>query len=75
MPTCNIDQQGKTIRFVLGALVEAIGLLLGVLWFLDWVPSWVIWPAVGVWIVGISLLVQALLGWCAARAIGIDTPR
>ena len=70
MFTCNIDQRGKTVRFILGALLESVGLLLGVLWFIEWTPSWTIWHALAVWMSGIFVLV----GWCAVRAMGFRTP-
>ncbi len=71
---CNIDQRGKTARMVLGAFVESIGILLGVLWFLSWTPDWTIYPAAVVWLCGIFLLFEAIMGWCAVRALGIETP-
>ena len=49
MFTCNIDQRGKTMRLVVGALVEAIGLLLAALWFLEWTPAWTAWPTPKSW--------------------------
>lgn len=72
--TCNIDQRGKSIRLLIGAFVESIGLLLGVLWFFGWAPDWTIWPAVGIWVSGVFVLFEALSGWCAVRAMGFKTP-
>jgi hypothetical protein len=72
--TCNIDQRGKTVRFVLGAMIESTGLLLGVLWYLGWVPEWVVWPAIAVWLSGVFVLFEAMVGWCAVRAMGFKTP-
>ncbi len=74
MFTCNIDQRGKTMRLVVGALVEAIGLLLGALWFLEWTPAWTAWPALAIWLAGIFILFEAVVGWCAIRALGVKTP-
>ena len=62
MFTCNIDQRGKTMRFILGAFVESLGLLLGVLWFLEWTPGWTIWPAVAIWLSGTFVLFEAAIG-------------
>jgi hypothetical protein len=59
---------------VIGAVLESVGLLLGVLWFFEWAPSWTIWPALAVWMSGIFVIVEALLGWCAVRAMGFRTP-
>lgn len=61
MFTCNIDQRGKTMRLVVGALVEAIGLLLGALWFLEWTPAWTAWPALAIWLAGIFVLLKRSL--------------
>ncbi|MFM2163665.1 MAG: hypothetical protein RL325_102 [Planctomycetota bacterium] len=74
MFTCNIDQRGRTVRLVIGAVLESVGLLLGVLWFFEWAPPWTIWPALAVWMSGIFVLVEAFLGWCAVRAMGFRTP-
>ena len=74
MLTGNIDQRGKTARLVLGAFIEAIGLLLGVLWFMELTPAWTMWSAGVVWIVGIMVIIEALIGWCALRALGVKTP-
>ena len=72
--TCNIDTRGKNARFVLGAFVESIGVLLGVLWFLSRTPEWTIYLAAAIWIMGIFILFEALVGWCAVRALGVKTP-
>jgi hypothetical protein len=74
MFTCNIDQRGKTVRLVLGAVLESTGLLAGVLWYLGWVPDWSIWPAAALWLSGMFVIFEALMGWCAIRAMGIKTP-
>ena len=74
MFTCNIDRRGRTLRLVLGAFLESIGILLGILWFLEWTPAWTLWPALGVWLSGIFVMIEALLGWCAVRAMGFRTP-
>jgi len=74
MFTCNIDQRGRTVRIVIAALLESTGLLLGVLWFLAWTPPWTIWPAAAIWLSGMFVLFEALMGWCAVRALGFKTP-
>jgi hypothetical protein len=74
MFTCNIDQRGKTLRLVLGAFLETAGLLLGVLWFFKWGPTWLIWPAAAIWISGMFVIFEAVVGWCAVRAMGFKTP-
>ena len=72
--TCNIDQRGRKIRFFIGAFLETIGILLGVLWYLGWIPTWTIWPAVAIWISALFVIFEALIGWCAVRAMGVKTP-
>lgn len=74
MFTCNIDQRGKTIRLVMGVLLETVGLLLGVLWFMSIGPSWLVWPAAAIWISGMFVIFEAVVGWCAVRAMGMKTP-
>jgi hypothetical protein len=74
MFTCNIDQRGKMVRIAGGAVLETIGLLLGVLWFLDILPSWTIYPAAGTWIAGMFVIFEGVVGWCAVRAMGFKTP-
>jgi hypothetical protein len=74
MFTCNIDRRGKTIRLVMGVLLETVGLLLGVLWFMSIGPSWLVWPAAAIWISGMFVIFEAVVGWCAVRAMGMKTP-
>jgi hypothetical protein len=72
--TCNIDRRGRTVRLVIGAFLETAGILLGVLWYLGWTPAWTIWPALGVWLGALFVIFEALVGWCAVRAMGFRTP-
>jgi hypothetical protein len=72
--TCNIDQTGRKIRFFIGVFLETVGILLGVLWYLEWLPGWTIWPAAAIWISALFVIFEALVGWCAVRAMGFKTP-
>jgi hypothetical protein len=74
MVTCNIDQRGRKVRLVIGAMLEATGLGLGVLWYLGMVPPETIWAAAGLWAGGMFMVIEGLLGWCALRALGVKTP-
>jgi hypothetical protein len=47
MVTCNIDQRGRKVRLVIGAMLEATGLGLGVLWYLGMVPPETVWLSAG----------------------------
>ncbi len=73
--TCNIDQRGRTMRIVIGAMIEGPGWLLLVLKFLGKIEG--DWP----WFVGAAailggmfMIVEGALGWCAVRAMGFKTP-
>jgi hypothetical protein len=74
MLTCNIDQRGRKVRLVIGAVIESTGLMLGVLWYLGMVPPETIWAAAGLWAGGMFMVIEGLLGWCALRALGVKTP-
>ena len=70
--TCNIDKRGRWARGIPGALL-VIGALV---WHLM-VPDAGIWMhlvhlAIG--LVGAFMVFQALVGWCAIRAMGFKTP-
>ena len=71
---CNIDQRGRTLRIVVGAIFESSGLALGVLWFLGILPDWTIWPAIGCWAGGTFAIIEGAIGWCGLRALGVKTP-
>lgn len=72
--TCNIDRRGRTVRLVIGAFLETVGILLGVLWYLGWTPAWTIYPAAAIWLSALFVIFEALAGWCAVRAMGFRTP-
>ena len=74
MVTCNIDRRGRKVRLVAGAILEANGLILGVLWYLGMVPPEMIWPAAGLWAGGMFMIIEGAIGWCALRALGVKTP-
>jgi hypothetical protein len=71
---CNIDKRGRMLRLVVGAILETVGITLGVLWFVEQGPSWLIWPAAATWLAGMFVIFEALVGWCAVRALGFRTP-
>lgn len=72
---CNIDQRGRTLRIVAGALVEGPGLFLLTMRYAnvlagDW--PWFVGAAMVVG--GLFMIIEGALGWCAVRALGIKTP-
>jgi hypothetical protein len=71
---CNIDSRGRVIRAWLGVVL----LLLGVgLAFIGghYFGSSLAWGAAAVAsFAGVFALVEARLGWCAARAAGLRVP-
>lgn len=72
--TCNIDQRGRTVRIIIGSIIESAGLLLIVFAAVGELDGR--WP----WIAGVALAIlggftvmQGVIGWCAFRAM-IDPP-
>jgi len=72
---CNIDQRGRLVRVVVGAIVDGIGILLVVLAAVGILSG--SWP----WVVGIAAMIggaftlfEGLRGWCVLRAMGMRTP-
>jgi hypothetical protein len=70
---CNIDRRGRTVRIVVGAIFELIGLGLFVLWYFGG-PEWMVWPAIGCVLGGNFAMFEGAIGWCAVRAMGFRTP-
>ena len=71
---CNIDSKGRTVRLAAGAVADAAGAVVLVLTFLHVLPWWG-------WVLGGALsaaatfmIFEAVLGWCALRAMGVKTP-
>ena len=72
----NIDNTGKAIRLITGAVFEAIGLLLIILAWVGIIPGEGIWPYyVGVPCIlyGWFAIFEGLTGWCVVRAMGFRT--
>jgi len=70
---CNINQQGRTARIIMGACIESLGIAAGIWWFMGG-PTWLIWPAIGCVAGGWFAIMEGILGWCAMRAMGFRTP-
>jgi hypothetical protein len=72
---CNIDAQGKALRFRSGLILSAVGGLLALVWAGP-TGSRVGWVVAGVLLLagGFSLF-EARAGWCVIRAMGFRTRR
>ena len=71
---CNIDAKGKAVRLVAGAVIEGIGFLLVVLWFIEILPAWAAVVGAVAALSGIFMVFEGISGWCAVRAMGFKTP-
>lgn len=71
---CNIDARGRSMRTKIGVVLLALSAAAALVWALpSGAPAaWVVAGALAVF--GVFSLVQAKLGWCAARAAGIRVP-
>lgn len=72
MPTCNIDQSGRIIRFFVGIVLFFIGSLIFMLAIPDGGTWWRLFQA-GIMLVGIFAMFEGAMGWCALRAAGLKT--
>ncbi len=64
---CNIDRRGRLLRAILGLLLLGGGIYL-VVW-----TDHAFWGT-GAIAAGAFGLFEAIKGWCAVRALGLDTP-
>lgn len=70
---CNIDQHGRRVRYRIGYVLGALGVLVGGVGSRV-TDGWAPWIAGGVLLAGgLFALFEANRGWCAARALGIKT--
>ena len=75
----NIDNTGKAIRLITGAVFESIGLMLIVLPWVGKFPggrgtgSWAYYVGVPCVLYGWFAIFEGLTGWCIVRAMGIRT--
>ena len=72
--TCNIDRRGKLARLIYGVILLLAGLGLAIFW--AWPhPSLLRWAvAIACAGGGVFAIFEALVGWCAIRAMGFKTP-
>jgi hypothetical protein len=71
---CNLEPRGKMLRFVMGVIFFADGMLLGLLW--AWrTGSRTAWITCVIMVIaGAYMMWAGKRGWCACRALGIKTP-
>lgn len=71
---CNIDQRGRRLRFRIGLWLLGFAALLTLGWVIPFrsLPGGI--ATAVVFCAGIAALIEARLGWCAARAAGFRVP-
>jgi hypothetical protein len=70
---CNIDQQGRSVRYRIGAVLSALGLALGLGGSLLAGGKWPWFLGAPLVAAGLFSLFEASRGWCAMRALGFKT--
>lgn len=70
---CNIDAQGKRARFIYGAVMLLIGVILLLAWALPTSSTfgWIV--SILAILSGAFGLFEARAGWCVVRAMGFKT--
>jgi len=71
---CNIDARGRRARIVGGLVCCGVGMLLGgIAYFRFEILSW-LGVIAGILLAGgVFQIFEGIMGWCAARAVGIKT--
>lgn len=72
MPTCNIDQSGRVLRFFIGVILFFGGSLIFMLALPGGGLWWRLFQA-AVMLLGIFMMFEGAMGWCALRALGVKT--
>ena len=71
---CNIDANGKKVRFIGGTISTLIGLVLVGLALGKIIEGVWVWPlAIAVLVSGGFQIFEARAGWCVIRAMGFKT--
>jgi len=72
---CNIDANGKKVRFIGGSITTLIGLVLLGLALGKVIEGGWVWPVVVITLLsGAFQIFEARAGWCVVRAMGFKTP-
>jgi hypothetical protein len=71
---CNIDRRGRLARLIYGIAVAAVALYLTFKWAIGAgsLFRWVV--CLAVMFAGAFAIFEAIVGWCAVRAMGVRTP-
>ncbi|MDA1007557.1 MAG: hypothetical protein O2800_00940 [Planctomycetota bacterium] len=73
---CNINQRGKTVRMLVGVIVESAGWFILVLRIVGIVSGTWPWVAGGILLaLGLVLILEGVFGWCVIRALGPGAPQ
>ena len=65
--TCNIDKKGRWLRFIGGLAAGGTGIWL-------WMAKDHVFWGIGLIVVGAFAVFEGIRGWCALRALGLQTP-
>ena len=65
--SCNIERKGRWIRGILGLLFVGVAVWL-------WIGMNERFWSIGLFVLGLFSLFEAVRGWCALRAVGFNTP-
>ena len=71
---CNIDQKGRTARFISGVVTIAAALIVTGLCYFGRLSPAFYWLAAVLVPLGAFQIFEARKGWCAMRAMGFKTP-
>jgi hypothetical protein len=73
---CNIDAKGRRARLIFGLVLLGIALIYATLSLVLGFSSGTTWLLAGILAIGgVFNILQARLGWCVVRAMGIKTPQ
>ena len=69
---CNLDQRGRQVRLVAGAIVDTCGMVLCVAGTFTGKTALLIGGIVAI-VAGGFMIFEGAVGWCALRALGVKT--
>lgn len=69
---CNIDQRGRTVRMIMGAILGLTGIGLIIAAAMRG-PAWLLAAGIVLALGGTFAMFEGAAGWCALRALGVKT--